>query len=156
MHSDLNPEQNSVAGTGQDQTYQSQLSIDRHVNSINQALLIEKFDPTKIITIIYFDAEKMQFNIKRFNIETTTLHSKFLCIKEGQNNYVELVTTEENPTLVLHIGKKDQATTQRIKVADFIEVMGWKAAGNKLVDKKAVDMEWEKSKDKAIKQAELF
>lgn len=121
-----------------------------------KVLLIEKFDPTKIITIIYFDAEKMQFNIKRFNIETTTLHSKFLCIKEGQNNYVELVTTEENPTLVLHIGKKDQATTQRIKVADFIEVMGWKAAGNKLVDKKAVDMEWEKSKDKAIKQAELF
>jgi topoisomerase-4 subunit A len=121
-----------------------------------KVLLIEKFDPTKIITVIYFDAEKMQFNIKRFNIETTTLHSKFLCIKEGEKNYVELVTTEENPTLILHIGKKDQAKTQRIKVADFIEVMGWKAAGNKLVDKKAVDMEWEEIKGKTGKQAELF
>ena len=69
---------------------------------------------------------------------------------------MELVTTEANPTLLLHIGKKDQAKTQRIKIADFIEVMGWKAAGNKLVDKKAVDMEWEESKDKAGKQAELF
>jgi len=123
---------------------------------VEKVLLIEKFDPAKIITVIYFDAEKMQFNIKRFSIETTSLHSKFLCIKEGENNYVELVTTEENPTLILHIGKKDQAKTQRIKVADFIEVMGWKAGGNKLVDKKAVDMEWEEIKDKTGKQAELF
>ncbi len=121
-----------------------------------KVLLIEKFDPAKIITVIYFDAEKMQFNIKRFNIETTTLHSKFLCIKEGEKNYIELVTTDENPTLILHIGKKDQTKTQRIKVADFIEVMGWKAAGNKLVDKKAVDMEWEEIKSNPGKQAELF
>ena len=51
-------------------------------------LLIEKFDPEKIVTAIYLDNEKMQFNVKRFKIETTTLHNKFFFIKEGEGNQV--------------------------------------------------------------------
>jgi topoisomerase-4 subunit A len=47
-------------------------------------LLIEKYDPDKTITAVYLDNEKLQYNIKRFKIETTTLHNKFLFIKEGQ------------------------------------------------------------------------
>ena len=35
-------------------------------------ILMEKFDPEKIITAIYLDNEKLQFNVKRFKIETTT------------------------------------------------------------------------------------
>ena len=34
-------------------------------------LLIEKFDPEKIITAVYLDNEKLQYNVKRFKIETT-------------------------------------------------------------------------------------
>jgi hypothetical protein len=34
--------------------------------------------------------------------------------------------------------------------------MGWKAVGNKLVDKKAVEMEWENVEEAAGKQGELF
>ncbi|MGN6194618.1 MAG: DNA gyrase/topoisomerase IV subunit A, partial [Ginsengibacter sp.] len=45
--------------------------------------LIEKFDPEKIITAVYLDNEKLQYNVKRFRIETNTLNSKFLFIKEG-------------------------------------------------------------------------
>src|SRR5690606_1921447 len=38
----------------------------------DKVLLIEKFDPEKIITAIYYDNDKLQFNIKRFRIETNT------------------------------------------------------------------------------------
>ena len=47
----------------------------------DKILLIEQFNADKIISAIYLDNEKQQFNVKRFKIETTTLHNKFLFIK---------------------------------------------------------------------------
>ena len=51
-----------------------------------KVMLIEKFDPEKIITAVYLDNDKMQYNVKRFRIETTTLKTEFLFIKEGKGN----------------------------------------------------------------------
>jgi topoisomerase IV subunit A len=121
----------------------------------DDVLLIERFDPDRTITAIYYDADKLQFNIKRFHIETNTLKTKFQFIKEGKDNYLEVVTTEEDPVLLLKTGKGASAETQRLHVANLVDVMGWKAVGNKLVDKKAVEMEWER-KDGPPTQAELF
>src|SRR5208282_1631723 len=59
----------------------------------DKILLIEKFVPDKIITAVYLEKDKLQFNIKRFRIETTTLHNKFSFIKEGEGNRLETVTT---------------------------------------------------------------
>ena len=61
--------------------------------------LIEKFDPEKIITAVYLDNEKLQYNVKRFKIETNTLNTKFLFIKEGKDNRLIKVTTAEEPLL---------------------------------------------------------
>ncbi len=119
-------------------------------------LLIEKFNPEKIITAIYLDNEKMQYTIKRFKIETSTLHTKFLFIKEGDQNMLETVTTAENPILQVHTGRGQQKTSKKFKVATLVEVMGWKAVGAKLVDySKSVEMQWEE-KSKPNSQTELF
>ena len=67
---------------------------------------------------------------KRFRIETTSLKSRFLFIKEGKGNRLETVTTDEEPVLILHTEKG----TQKMPINGFIEVMGWKAIGNKLVN----------------------
>jgi len=107
-------------------------------------LLIEKFNPEKTITAIYLDAEKEQFNIKRFRIETSSLKTKFLFIKEGKGNRLETVTTDEEPVLILHTPNGSQVATQKIQIGGFVEVMGWKAIGNKLVGyTKNTEMEWE-------------
>ena len=53
-----------------------------------------------------------------------------------------MVTTDPQPTLRLLIGKKADAKTQIIKVNEFVDVMGWKAAGIRLIDKKNATMEW--------------
>ncbi len=120
-------------------------------------LLIEKFNPEKIITAIYLDAEKEQFNIKRFKIETSSVKTKFLFIKEGKGNRLEAVTTEEDPVLVLHTNKGSQKATQKIQIGGFVEVMGWKAIGNKLVgDSKNAEMEWEAKASEDNVQTKLF
>jgi topoisomerase-4 subunit A len=108
-------------------------------------LLIEKFDADKVITAVYLDNEKLQYNIKRFKIETSTLHSRFLFIKEGKGNMLEAVTTDEKPILKVKSGRGTQVNNAKFKVANMVEVMGWKAVGTKLTDfSKSVEMEWDK------------
>ena len=110
----------------------------------DKILLIEKFNPNKVFTAIYFDSDKLQFNVKRFKIETQTLKTTFLFIKEGEKNYLELITSDEKPVVLIHTGKGAQAKTQKIKISDFVDVMGWRAVGNKLADfNKSTEMEWE-------------
>jgi len=119
-------------------------------------MLIEKYDPEKVITAVYLDQEKLQYNIKRFHIETTTLQSKFLFIKEGQGNRLEAVTTQQEPVLKVKSGRGQQISNAKFKVAKLVEIMGWKAVGAKLIDyNKSVEMEWER-KEKDISQTELF
>ncbi|MEY3922217.1 MAG: hypothetical protein RL634_1978, partial [Bacteroidota bacterium] len=117
---------------------------------------IEKFDAAKIVTAIYLDNEKLQFNLKRFKIETTTLHNKFYFIKESKGNYVEAVSTDQNPVALIKTGRGTQAKQTKVKVNDFAEVMGWKAVGTKLVDfTKSTEIEWLES-GSSSKQASLF
>ncbi len=121
-----------------------------------KVLLIERYDPEKIISAVYVDQEKKQYNVKRFKIETTTLKSKFLFIKEGANNYLECATTEEEPILQVQAGRGDQVRKAKFKLAKVTEVMGWKAVGAKLTDySKSVVMDWVKP-DKNDNQPELF
>lgn len=121
-----------------------------------EVMLVEKFDAERIITAIYLDNDKLQYNVKRFRIETTTLHSKFLFIKEGKGNILEAVSTEEEPLLIVNSGKGSQVRKAKFKIAKMVDVMGWKAVGAKLVDfNKSIMMEWEQ-KEETKGQGELF
>jgi topoisomerase-4 subunit A len=120
---------------------------------------IRKFDPEKIITAIYLDNEKLQYNVKRFKIETTTLNNKFLFIKEGEGNRLELVTLHPEPVAVIKSGRGASAKTQKVKIAGFVEVMGWKAVGSKLFDySKSVEVGWghKEAAKEVPPQTELF
>ena len=79
-------------------------------------MLIEKFDPEKIITAVYLDKDKKQYNVKRFKIETTTLHNKFLFIKEGKGNMLEAVTTDAEPVFAVQQGRGAQVRKAKFKI----------------------------------------
>jgi len=125
-----------------------------------KVIFMEKFDPAKIVTAVYLDKEKLQFNIKRFLIETTTLKTPFTFIKEGTGNYVEAVSTFAEPILAVNTGRGAQVRKTKFKVSKMVDVMGWKAIGTKLVDfSKTVEMNWENKvfiKDPNDTQPELF
>ncbi|MEO9020523.1 MAG: DNA gyrase/topoisomerase IV subunit A [Ginsengibacter sp.] len=105
--------------------------------------LIEKFDPEKIITAVYLDNEKLQYNVKRFRIETNTLNTKFFFIKEGKDNRLIKATTAEEPILDMQSGKGAQIRKAKIKLHKVVDIMGWKAIGNKLTDySKSDQMDW--------------
>ena len=119
-------------------------------------LLIEKFNPDQIISAIYLDKKNLQFNVKRFKIETTTLKNRFLFIKEGDGNYVEAVSTDPEPVLAVQSGRGDQIRKAKFRIAKVTEVTGYKTVGAKLLDfSKSVEMEWIREK-KDDQQQELF
>jgi topoisomerase-4 subunit A len=123
----------------------------------DKILLIEKFNPEKIITAIYLDADKQQFNVKRFKIETSTLNNKFAFIKEGDNNRLEAVCTDAEPVLIVQTGRGQQVSKAKFKIAKMVEIMGWKAVGAKLMDfSKTVEMQWEQAPKEENPQQELF
>ena len=121
-----------------------------------KVLLIERYDAEKVITAVYVDKKLLQFNVKRFKIETSTLKNPFLFIKEGEGNYVECATTMAEPVLMVQSGKGSQIRSAKFKLAKMTDVMGWKAVGAKLTDyNKSVVMEWVEH-EKPTNQQELF
>ncbi len=121
----------------------------------DKVLSIGKFEPEKVITAVYVDNDKKQYMVKRFKIETSTLKTKFMFIKEGDGNYVEAVTTDEEPILAMQQGRGAQIRKAKLKIVKIAEVTGWKTVGTKLADySKSTEMEWVKSKES--NQAELF
>jgi topoisomerase-4 subunit A len=120
-------------------------------------VLIEKFDPEKIVSAVYLDNDKMQYNVKRFRIETTTMKTQFSFIKEGEGNRLEAVTTDAEPILGVQTGRGQQVRKAKFKIAKMVEVMGWKAVGAKLTDYgKTIEMEWEQNAKDGNAQPELF
>ncbi|WPQ60190.1 DNA gyrase/topoisomerase IV subunit A [Chitinophaga sancti] len=127
----------------------------------NELVYIEKFNPDKIVSAIYFDADKKQFNAKRFKIETQTLNNKFLFIKEGQGNYLEMITTHSEPVILLKTGKKRSPEEEEIDLAEFVEVTGWKTvgtriAGDDLISAELASEEEEPDEGNGNPQGELF
>ena len=121
-----------------------------------KVIFIEKFRPERIVTAVYVDMEKKQFMVKRFKIETTTLKNKFSFIKEGEGNYVEAVTTMEDPILAMQQGRGAQIRKGKLKINKMAEITGWRTVGTKLADySKSTEMEWVKPKEEDS-QPELF
>ena len=92
--------------------------------------VIEKFHPEKVISAIYFDAKSKQFNAKRFIIESQTLKSRYSFIKDGPGNYLELVTTQQEPVIIIRKGKKKtEWKEEMMSLHETIDITGWKTVG---------------------------
>jgi topoisomerase-4 subunit A len=116
---------------------------------------LQKFDASRTVTAIYLDNEKQQFNVKRFRIETTTVNNRFQFIREAEGNRLEAVSTVEKPVVAIKSGRGTQARISKVKIHDFVEVMGWKALGSKLADfSRSTSFEWVHKPD--TPQQELF
>jgi topoisomerase IV subunit A len=123
---------------------------------MDKILTIQKFGEEKIYSAVYFDGDKNQYNVKRFKIETTTLNSKYFFIKEGKNNFLTAVSSDELPLLNVKTGKGQQVNNVKFKVDKLVEVMGWKAIGTKLMDfNKNIEMEFVQPKEETAQQ-DLF
>lgn len=93
-----------------------------------------KFDPEQVITSVYYDGERKDWYVKRFQIETTTLGEDFLFVSESNGTKPGIISLEAEP-VVNFIETKGKAKTKEettVNLAEFIDVKGWRSLGNKL------------------------
>jgi len=99
----------------------------------NDIHLIQKFHEKQPINAIHYDVSSKNYYAKRFLVETSTTGKKFLFINERPSSKLILASTDENPEVEIKTQTaKGEKKTEILKLADFIEVKGWKAMGNKI------------------------
>ena len=111
-------------------------------------IVIERWIKRKPITLVYYDDNKKEYFIKRFLIENQNKELPYL--KEGGK--LVFVTTEWRPIINIQFKKKrgeESNHEKMINVEEFINVKGFKASGNRLLNEK-------KFSDRKINKISLF
>ncbi|WP_445452023.1 DNA gyrase/topoisomerase IV subunit A [Flavobacterium sp. 25HG05S-40] len=93
---------------------------------------MEKWNPNKPISAIYYDGEKERYFIKRFLVENENKEEVF--ISEHEKSQLEIVSTDWRPVAEIVFAKVKgvQKDNQIINLEEFIAVKGIKALGNQL------------------------
>ncbi|MEL4308374.1 DNA gyrase/topoisomerase IV subunit A [Joostella sp. CR20] len=103
----------------------------------NNMIVLEKWNPKKPISAIYYNGEKELYYIKRFLIEQEGKEESF--ISDHPNSQLEVVSTDWRPVAEIEFTKergKDRKPNQEINVEEFISVKGISAIGNQLTKEK--------------------
>ena len=106
-------------------------------------LRIEKYEPGKIFTAIFFDADQGNYYLKRFEFEETNREANI--IGENSKSKLILLTSERWPQIQITFGGKHiDRNTEAIDAEEFIAVKSYKARGKRLTNfdvKKVVEIE---------------
>jgi len=103
---------------------------------IPNLISVQKLEDDTVVNVVYYDGDKKWTMVKRFQIETTSLNTRYNFISEHKDSKLLFASMEENPEIEYEYKEKKKAANYELSIADFIEVKGWKALGNKLEDKR--------------------
>ena len=92
-------------------------------------IVLEKWDPIKPISAIYFDGEKEKYFVKRFMVDHPEREDKF--ITDHPKSQLEIVVTDYRPNAEVIFSKRSLDPFV-VDFEQFISVKGIKAAGNQL------------------------
>jgi len=96
-------------------------------------LIIEKFRPGKVYSVIYWDAEQKFYYLKRFIIEDSEKPQCF--INEDPESKLVSITEVEYPRFEISFGGKHKSRENEIiEVAEFIGVKSYKAKGKRMTN----------------------
>jgi topoisomerase-4 subunit A len=110
---------------------------DLSIHFDEDMILLEKWNPGKPLSAVYYEGEKEKYFIKRFVIENEGKEELF--ISEHPKSVLELISTDWRPVVEVEFSKprgKDTKPNQIIDLEDFISVKGIKALGNVLTSEK--------------------
>ena len=109
-------------------------------------ILIEKFNPKKIISAIYFDSSVEKFYMKRFQIESTNnINKKTDFIGDNPQNYLLAFSVDPLPQLKIVYDAKannKEFPDEIVNAAEFIGLKSPKAKGKRLTTKAVKKIEF--------------
>jgi len=99
----------------------------------NDMIVLEKWNPKKPISAIYFDGTKQKYYVKRFLIESPEKEELF--ISDHPNSQLEIIATDHRPVAEVVFSKRS-LENREVNFEEFIAVKGIKALGNQLTTDK--------------------
>ncbi len=94
-------------------------------------VLMEKWDPSKVYTVLYWDNAAKAYYVKRFSFPESN-NTPLLFISEGRGSRMVGISAEKHPSIVVTFGgKNEHREAERIDAEEFIGKKGIMAKGKK-------------------------
>ncbi len=106
-----------------------------------EMIVLEKWDPKKPLSAIYWEGEKELFYVKRFLIENPDKEENILT--DHPKTYLEKIFTDHRPRAEIMFAKKRGQERQEnwvLNLEEFIAVKGITAMGNQLTKDKVLEI----------------
>ncbi len=97
---------------------------------------IGKFNPELVVSAVYYEGGKGLTLVKRFQVETSSVDQRFSYLTEHKDTRLLYATVKAHPRIQYTVRVKSKRIPGEVDLADFIDVKGWRALGNKLSDQK--------------------
>ncbi|WP_149275916.1 DNA gyrase/topoisomerase IV subunit A [Pareuzebyella sediminis] len=104
-------------------------------------VILEKWDPKKPLSAIYWEGEKELFYVKRFLIENRDKEENILT--DHPKSYLEILSTDYRPMVEVVFAKKrgqDRKENWEVNLEEFIAIKGITAMGNQLTKDKVLEI----------------
>lgn len=110
----------------------SSFDLSNHFD--DRLLLIEKFRPEKVFTVVYLEGKSGSHYLKRFVFENTSVNKKTSVVNEDSGSRMLLITGDPKPKIKLEVlkGKTKTSEISELDLSEIIDVKGMKAMGNRL------------------------
>lgn len=105
--------------------------FDLNIHFADDMIHIEKWNPDKPMSVIYWDGDKEYYYVKRFLLEDSDKPVVF--ISEHPKSHLEIASTDWKPVINLQFdGRVNKRDNEEVVLEEFIAVKGMKALGNRL------------------------
>lgn len=119
------------------------ISPELNTHFDDDKLIVEKWNPQKPLSAVYFDGDKQQWFVKRFLIEFSKGPVTF--ISEHPKSTLSIASLLHHPTIYVRFDKRNKIAKNKmdesIRLRDFIAVKGLKAIGNRLTTYPVLNIE---------------
>ena len=93
---------------------------------------IEKFDPEKVFTALYYDGSVKMFYVKRFCFELNNSVTPLSFIAEEPGSKFVALCDDDFPQVLVTYKAKAKREPEAVDVDEFVEKKGWRAKGRRL------------------------
>jgi len=108
--------------------------FDLNNHFFDTMILIEKYDPEKVFTVVHFDSKSKNYLVKRFAFENTPPGKETSIISDENGSKLVFISGAAQPVAKLDQlkGKTQTPETIEVNLAELIDVKGMKAMGNRV------------------------
>jgi topoisomerase-4 subunit A len=109
-------------------------SFDLNNHFFDNMILIEKYDPEKVYTVVHYEGKSKNYLVKRFVFENTPPGKETSIISEENGSKMLFISGALQPVAKVDQlkGKTQIPETVEINLAELIDVKGMKAMGNRV------------------------